>query len=268
MKKGLHGRNDRQFTQKDFEVFSRAGIELAVMMSFTADSAFKGLRDINPKMDFIVRLYDHRIGTGGPTTPDEFADLMYPDIERLKPFTKKFQVHNEPNHVAGIEGWGSTDDDARDFAYWYSRVLSTLKARHPWARFGFPGLALNHPHRDFAWLDICRCDIEDSHWLGCHCYWQYGNKWSEDWGMRFTQYHRRFPDKRIHMTEFGNSTPGLRDDQMANQYRDYYRELRHYDYLGSASSFIASSPDPTWAPFAWLWENGVIRPVADAVRKA
>lgn len=265
MKVGLCARNNTKFDGKDFEVFNRAKIELAVMMSFTENSAFDGLRGLNTDMDFIVRLYDGRISSGGSVPQEAFVDAMSPEIERLRGYTDMFQIHNEPNHFAGIEGWGSTDEDAENFTHWYKNVLSMLKERHPWAKFGFPGLALNQPHRDLPWLEICRNEIEASDWLGCHCYWQWDNMYNESWGLRFTHYHSRFPNKTIHITEFGNSTPGLPDDVMATEYTQYYNQLQYYEYLGSASAFIATSPDPTWAPFCWAWENGIIRPVVDAV---
>ena len=50
------------------------------------------------------------------------------------------------------------------------------------------------------------------------------------------------------------------------QYVRYYEELNKYPYLGSASAFIASSPDPAWAPFVWMKEGGEMLPVVDAVR--
>ena len=33
-------------------------------------------------------------------------------------------------------------------------MLGRLKRACPWAKLGFPGLALNNPHRDLAWLRI------------------------------------------------------------------------------------------------------------------
>jgi len=265
MRVGLHGRNDVRFKNMDYDIFKRARIETAVMMSFTEGSAFDGLLGLNQYMQFIVRLYDDRIGSGGYIPQEQFVERMSPEIERLKPYTDMFQIHNEPNHVAGIEGWGATDAHAYNFAHWYKNVLRMLRERFPWAKFGFPGLALNWPHRDLPWLEICEREILDSDWLGCHCYWQYDNMYNENWGMRHTRYHARFPDKTIYITEFGNSTPGLPDHVMAEEYANYYKQLQYYDYIASASSFIATSPDPTWAPFCWGWENGTIRPVVDRV---
>ncbi|MGC9335864.1 MAG: N-acetylmuramoyl-L-alanine amidase, partial [Anaerolineae bacterium] len=183
----------------------------------------------------------------------------------LRPYTVKFEIHNEPNHASGAEGWGASDDEAHAFRSWYMRVLGDLKKACPWAKFGFPGLALNHPHRDLAWLAICQDAVQASDWLGCHCYWQYDNMFSENWGTRFKLYHQRFPDKPIEITEFGDSTPNRSRDEIAFQYIRYYAELNQYAYLGSASAFIASSPDPGWAGFVWRKESGEVLPVVDAV---
>jgi hypothetical protein len=145
-------------------------------------------------------------------------------------------------------------------------VLAGLKQACPWARFGFPGLALNYPHRDLEWLDICRDAILASDWLGCHTYWQYDNMFSADWGLRFVHYRQRFPSKMIEITELGNSTPNLARDAMAAQYAAYYQRLQQYPYIASASSFLCSSPDPTWLPFAWCDpRSNTLFPVVAAV---
>jgi N-acetyl-anhydromuramyl-L-alanine amidase AmpD len=247
-----------------------ARIETLKMMSFTDPGVFDRLRRENAStsggIEFIVRLYDDRLRRDSRPSPADFVAKMTPIIKRLRPYTAMFEIHNEPNHVAGIEGWGASDADARAFRDWYMKVLPALKKACPWAKFGFPGLALNHPHRDLAWLDICRKAVLASDWLGCHTYWQYGNMMKDDWGLRFKLYHQRFPNKPIEITEFGNSTPDLPRDKIAQQYAQYYQELNKYPYLGSASAFIASSPDPTWALFVWLKEGGEMLPVVHAVR--
>jgi N-acetyl-anhydromuramyl-L-alanine amidase AmpD len=263
---GLHARNDKHFPEPDYSLVRTARIETLKMMSFTDVGVYQRLRRENPKIEFVVRLYDDRIHRNSRPSPKDFVAKMLPAIKRLKPYATKFEIHNEPNHADGIEGWGASNESARAFRSWYMQVIQSLKKAHPWARFGFPGLALNHPHRDLEWLDICRDAIQASDWLGCHCYWQYGNMSNSGWGQRFKLYNERFPTKRIEITEFGNSTPGLPAEQIGTQYAQYYQELNKYPYLGSASAFIASSPDPVWAPFVWRGEGGEMLPVVDAVR--
>lgn len=263
---GLHARNEARFPEEDYKLVQLARIETLKTMSFTDVSVYERLRRENPGIEFVVRLYDERINHDSRPSPGDFVAKMAPVIKRSKPYATKFEIHNEPNHANGIEGWGASDESARAFRSWYLQVLQGLKKACPWAHYGFPGLALNHPHRDLEWLDICREAIIASDWLGCHCYWQHDNMLKEAWGLRFQLYHRRFPSTQIEITEFGNSTPNLSHATVAKEYERYYQELNQYPYLGSASSFIASSPDPAWARFAWLREGGEMLPVVYAVR--
>ena len=269
---GLHARNDRRLTSRDYELVKQARIETLKMMSQTDASVFAKLRKENPQLEFIVRLYDDRINKNSHPTPAQFAARMIPIMRNLRPYTVKFEIHNEPNHATGHEGWGASDKHAGSFNAWYIEAVSRLRRACPWAQLGFPGLALNNPHRDLAWLRICKRSIEASQWLGCHCYWQYDNMFSDAWGLRFKLYHQRYPNKKIEITEFGNSTPNLPRDEMARQYAQYYQHVNNYPYLGSASCFIASSPDPDWHQFAWVKEGGemlpVVQQVGDMERKA
>ena len=263
---GVHARNAPRFEPADYDVLRIAKIETLKMMTINEDEVFRKAREINPDMEFIVRLYDDRMGGGNHPTPQEFVERMIPRINQLRPWVVKFEIHNEPNHATGLEGWGATDEHARDFRDWYLEVLRRLRQLAPWAQFGFPGLAVyDVPHRDRAWLQICRPAIEASDWLGVHCYWQFDNMRHPEWGLRFRLYHQMFPDKPIEITEFGDSTPGVSPQRVAEEYREYYTLLQYYPYVRSASAFILSSPDPQWAPFAWRKESGEILPIAAAV---
>jgi N-acetyl-anhydromuramyl-L-alanine amidase AmpD len=266
---GLHARNTVHFPEADYALVREARIETLKMMSHTDVTVFQRLRKENPDIEFIVRLYDDRLRSDSRPSPAAFVAKMVPIINSLQAYTARFEIHNEPNHVEGIEGWGASDQDARNFRSWYLQVLTALRQQCPWAKFGFPGLAMpDSLHRDLAWLDICRDAVEASDWLGCHCYWQYANMLKDKWGLCFKLYHPRFPTKQIEITEFGNSTPSqeLPREEMAQQYAQYYKELNQYPYLGSASAFIASSPDPNWVPFVWMKEGGERMPVVQAIR--
>jgi N-acetyl-anhydromuramyl-L-alanine amidase AmpD len=262
---GLHARNETRFPDEDFALIRTARIETLKTLSITDIDVYKRLRREHPDLEFIVRLFDREVSRNSRPSPSRFVSKMVPVIRQLQPYATKFEIHNEPNHASGLEGWGSSDDNARSFLRWYTQVLTGLRRACPWAKFGFPGLALNHPHRDLAWLDICRGAILASDWLGCHCYWQHGNMFSHDWGLRFKLYNQRFPEMRIEITEFANSTPGLSRDEIARQYVQYYQELNKYPYLGSACAFIASSPDPAWIEFVWRKEMGEVLPVVRSV---
>ena len=59
--------------------------------------------------------------SGGHThpTPQQFVSNFVPRINELRPYATKFEMHNEPNHYQGYEGWGNSDSDAQDFRLWY-----------------------------------------------------------------------------------------------------------------------------------------------------
>jgi N-acetyl-anhydromuramyl-L-alanine amidase AmpD len=269
---GLHGRNHEFFEEVDYQIVRDARIEALKMMSFTHPDVFKRLRTDGAGIEFIVRLWDDRMGVGHHPTPEQFVERMVPLMERLRPFATKFEIHNEPNHLHRYEGWGQEDADARDFNQWYQRVFKLLKERCPWALLGFPGLAI--PHRDLEWVEICRPSVEMSDFLGVHCYWQTTpeqprNHLVDFWGLRFKYYHEKFPAKIIDLLEVGNSNAQsglpIKDEDIARQYVEYFRELFKYPYLNSASPFIMSSPDPTWDSFAWRKVSGEVKPVVAAL---
>lgn len=274
---GLNGRNDAGFHDLDYQLIREANIETMKMMSLTDPAVFARIRQENPGIEFIVRLYDDRLNTEGHPTPEEFVERIGPVMTALQPYVTKFEVGNEPNHFRRYEGWGPTDADAADFNDWFLRVYDLLKATHPWAELGFPALGTpDSVHRDKAWLEIAAEAINRADWLGVHCYWQTepdgsNTMFDEDHGLCFKYYHEKFPDKPIELTEFDNDNifydlPPISEEQMAQEHVVYYQELFKYPYIRSASSFIISSPDQTnWDVFIWRTEDGRFKPVVGAV---
>ena len=123
---GLHARNDARFPEPDYALVREAKIETLKTMSHTEVSVYKRLRDENPNLEFIVRLYDDRLRPDQRPSPAEFVGRMVPLMQALKPYTAKFEIHNEPNHQSGLEGWGATAQDAQRFRDWYMQVLAGL----------------------------------------------------------------------------------------------------------------------------------------------
>ncbi|MBN1221061.1 MAG: N-acetylmuramoyl-L-alanine amidase [Anaerolineae bacterium] len=272
---GVHGRNDAVFHEADYRAVREARIEALKMMSHTRVDVFKKLRAENPGLEFITRLYDGlNFGVHGHPHPQDFASRMIPVMNQLRPYGTKFEIHNEPNHLDRIEGWGETDEDARSFNEWFLRVYDILKSQCPWAHLGFPGLAI--PHRDLEWIEICRPAVEKADWLGVHCYWQTPrgqerNHLVNAWGLRFKYYHERFPNKIIDLTEVGNSNVQnnipFSEESHAQEFTEYLTECFNYPYLNSACWFILSSPDRTWDGFIWRGEDGRLHRVVEAVGK-
>ena len=263
---GLHGRNDRFLTGRDYELVRRARIETLKMMSHTDVSVFAKLRKENPQVEFIVRLYDDRINKNSRPTAGRFAARMTPIMRRLRPYATKFEIHNEPNHATGLEGWGSSNQHARSFNAWYWEVLARLKRACPWAKLGFPGLALNSPHRDLNWLSICKKSIQASDWLGCHCYWQYGNMMNDAWGLTIQALPQTIPqqkDRDHRVWQLYSQSGSGRDGKPVRAVLPKGEQLP----VPWISQFVHRIlPDPAWHPFVWMKEGGDMLPVVDQVR--
>ena len=272
-KLGICGRNSDTWPNTDIEAILQMRLGWLKMMSQTDVKAYEQLRAADPNIKFIVRLYDDRFTRDGHPTPPEFVQRISPTIARLKQFTNIFQVHNEPNHLARIEGWGDTCEDAESFTSWFFVTYMMLKSRFPDCLFGFPPLAV--PHNDMAWLEWCKPAIIRADWLGVHCYWQNptemdANHLDEFWGQRFIQYHAKFPDKQIYILEAGNSNHQngyyTDDSRRASEFQQLIEQIERYDYIRSFCPFILSSPDPTWQPFCWMDEAGRQKEMVRMVR--
>jgi hypothetical protein len=300
---GVHGRNDYwecKFEERDYQLIREARIEHVKMMISdqagvnpqvltNAVEVCNRLVGINSEMDLVVRLDDpHRVRFHPELkvpvhpTPQEFANTFIPIMKGLQnglgarwPYVVKFEVLNEPNHNDG--GWGPGVDQARNFSTWFCEACKLLKDACPWAKLGFPGLAVGLLEEDLGWAEACRPAVERADWLGVHCYWQnpdytYRNHMHDQWGLRFEVFHDLFPDKIIEITEFGNSngqTPGLPVDQerIAQEYVEYYQKLFEYPYINSAAAFIMSSREGPWEEqgFTWRKESGEFFPVVERV---
>lgn len=279
---GIMWRNSPDNRERDFQAVQVARMEAIKVMSFTPPDVAVQLKresELGGQLEFLVRLYSGAFGLGHRhPAPEVFVSDMRPAIDAWLPHASKFQIHNEPNHHAGIEGWGSTDDDARSFNAWFLATFEILQSLYPEALFGFPGLAINYPHRDMEWLQICRPAVEEAHWLGAHAYWQNPNytdrnHLSPDWGMRLVQYAREFPLKLIEITEVGcsNGVDGLPMAWIPDDYVEWLTEMfrataesRELN-VGAAYFFLLSAPQTEWFPFTWVLETGFHRPVVGIV---
>jgi len=270
---GLHGRNNVDYGEVDFQVLNKAKIEVIKVMSQTRPAVLKRIKQENPNMEIITRLYDSRVGTHGHPSPAEFAEKMIPIMKSYKPYCEKYHLMNEPNHVHRYEGWGPTDEDARNFNTWFIEAYDRLKQACPWASLGFPGLAVpdGPGHRTYPWLEICRPAIAKADWLGVHCYWQSppGRPsviFNDLFGLVFKYYHKQFPDKVLEILECGNSNIQngypISEDDVAKEFTDWLQEVFKYPYINSAAYFILSSQDRgNWEFFSWRLEDGRIKPI-------
>ncbi len=271
-KVGIHGRNNEEWHDIDFQVLRDAGVEVIKAMSQTRPHHFERMRRELPNVEIITRLYTGAFGKEGHPSPSQFAGEMIPVLANLQPYCTKFHIHNEPNHLSRDEGWGNSDEDARSFNAWFIEVFRRLKDAHPWASIGFPGLAVGeHGHRERTWLKLCRPAVEMADWLGVHCYWQTPpgqgpQLMDEALGTNFKHYHSQHPNKTLEILECGNSNIHsnfpISDEAIADEYVQWLQEVFNYPYINSASFYILSSHDTgQWSFFSWRTENGAIRPM-------
>ena len=206
---------------------------------------------LRPDCDVVLRLF-----FPGKLDSGEFVartSRKLPNVlNALAPRTCYIEIHNEPNHCAGIEGWGNSDEQARDFAAWYGDVLMGL-SHNGFYNLGFPGLAVGEwAHRERSWAMANRQHIRNSDWLGVHCYWQTDEQITHpDLGFNWQWYRRKFPKQRIIVTEAGNSgCQGPMGAPSAEaQAAQYVRwcQLAEGDVHGACFFILGGSDD--WAGF-------------------
>ncbi len=276
---GVHGRNDFDFHDLDYQVIRDSKVETVKMMSQSQPKVFAHIKEINPNIEIITRLHIGGFGERHHPEPTKYVNEAQQVMAQLQPYCQKFQIANEPNHAATYEGWGPTEADAHDFNGWFIEVYDRLKNIHPWASYGFPGLAVpDFLHHDRIWLDVCRPAIEKADWLGCHSYWQTppdgrpSGIFNEAFGLTFKYYHEAYPDKVLEILECGNSNIQqnppwpISEDDIAREYEDWLNEVFKYPYINSAAFFILSSPDQkNWDFFTWRREDGRVKPVVPRI---
>jgi len=256
---GIHARNDYHLAQADLDMIRIARLEAIKFLSFTDPIEAFNVQGINPDIFIVVRLYSGELDSGEMQTPIDFVEKRSPEIKGwLAQGVRDFEITNEPNLLCEKYGLFCSPEG---FCIWFERVLTLFREQFPQTRFGFPGLS--PPINDLAWLDGCRSAVERADWLGFHTYW---HSWDDFayWSKRYEQYHEKFPDKMIIVTEFSNPTLGP-EGEAIEQYLEFYRRLRGVPYIKAAMSFIQSSPDPRWAREAWRNEDGTFKPIVAAI---
>jgi hypothetical protein len=257
---GIHARNDYHLAQADLDMIRIARLEAVKFLSFTDPIEALRVRRINPDIFIMVRLFSGELDSGKMQTPIDFVGKRSPEIKGwLAQGVRDFEITNEPNLLCEKYGLFCSPEG---FCIWFERVLTLLREQFPEAKFGFPGLS--PPIDDLTWLDGCSSAIEKADWLGFHAYWHTWDDFTY-WSKRYEEYHARFSDKTIIVTEFSNQTLGP-EGEAIEQYLEFYRRLRGVPYIKAAMSFIQSSPDPRWEKEVWRHEDGAFKLIVEAIR--
>lgn len=214
------------------DIMSAGQFQSVVVMSTSSDELPRVIRSNWPKALIIGRLF-----RGGPDLPkpeDAVRDWRgYISLTRGK--VDLWQVDNEPD-----ENYPNVTPG--DFTAWWVQVVTFLRTEFPGERWGFP---MPSVQGEPSWEYALRCEsgIEAADWIAERGYWNNPEGFdSSYWAGRYFLTHARWPDKIVHLCEYGNSDPGLDPMEKAYQYRRFLRELP--PYISSANVFLmAGAPD-------------------------
>jgi GH24 family phage-related lysozyme (muramidase) len=253
---GLHGSADGSWGNPilgdTLEMVKQGRIEAYKALSNEGSDTVRILKDINPDMFIMVRLFEHVLhGEANEfLSASEFADRVGADARAwYAAGVKHFEVHNEPNLTT--EGWNTAWRDGAEFAMWWHLVVGALRTSMPDALWGYPGLSPGFsqpglrydPIRFYeeSWQAQDRADF-----ICVHSYWQSAEGMlGEDEG----QWYRKVPHagKPMMLTEFSNTNKNVQKTEKAVQYVEYYRSLvdihSAYSFVSTASSGFDSE---TW----------------------
>jgi len=136
---GIHARNDYCLAQADLDMIRVARIEAIKFLSFTDPSEALRLREINPDIFIMVRLYSGKLDSGEMETALNFVEARKPEVRNwLAQGVRHFEITNEPNLLCQKYGLFCSPEG---FCIWFEQVLTLLREQFPDAKFGFPGLA-------------------------------------------------------------------------------------------------------------------------------
>ena len=227
MRPSLHWRNLNPLSQDAFNIFD--GFKATVVMSNMGVELPLAIHARRSNTLIIARLY---MPAGSLPTPWDAFNAWHSYIDQTVAVVDGYQILNEPNLEYGISPERFTD--------WFLETLALL--RRAGARFGFP-MPNVAGAESFEWALWCGEAIRQADFIAEHCYWEltwpiYAQMDDINWGSRYYRCHEAWPDKEIHITEFGCSADLSRAERI-EQYRCYLRTLP--GYVSSASAFIMSN---------------------------
>jgi hypothetical protein len=254
MRAGVHLANNGNVTDEHLKLISDLRL-VKGLVRLDCDWDEIDYRRLAPHLlsDCVIVL---RLFFPGRLPPDEFVRRatykLPPVLAALSSHETFIEIHNEPNHRDGIEGWGKSEEQAGQFSIWYALVLRMLR-QQGFSNLGFPGLALGEwSHGERTWARANEANIRRSDWLGVHCYWQTPDQIEHpQLGANWRFYRREFPHKQLIVTEAANSGchgamgPPL-PEQQATQYSKWCR-LATNEVWGVAFYILGGTQD--WQGF-------------------
>lgn len=264
---GLHGRADGRMQEPDFAVVQQTRMEAVKLTSSANPEDVIRLRQINPNVFIMVRLFASFAGR--VVDAGDFATWLTYDMGQFyQRGVRYFEIHNEPNLVG--EGWTLSWKNGREFGQWWLSVRNRLKTLYPEAKFGWPGLSPDGfpmPERtnDVRFLDEAAEALRVADFICLHSYWRdEAEMLSPNGGMNWQMYRQRYPDKLLFISEFSNPMAHVPTRTKGEQYVRYYQQLRGVPGLGAAFAFIVSA-SANFPHEAWRLEDGHVSEIATVV---
>jgi hypothetical protein len=224
------------------------------MMSYHPEETYHRMSRHLPYLRYAVRL---ETAWNELPPPERFVARHTPRLRALADAGHELwvEVGNEPNLELHPHAEAT-------FAEWYREVLRGLRAAVPEARYGFPGLAQGI--REEEWLEANAGAIEDSDWLGVHAYWTTEREMLDPAkGMRLLEYHRRFPNLPLIVSEAGNNGHAAGSVERGREYARFVRALARLPYVEAVYFFILYGT-PEWRRF--FFDDQMAFTVRDAQR--
>jgi len=241
---GAHGRIGEGLNEDDLQVVEDARLEALVIDLDESGETISRLRELQPAIFLMARLVadfsDDQI------SPKRFVSIVREGLETLYHHdVRYFEVAPNPNLQS--TGWGRSWPDGAGFGRWFQEVADRLHERFPDAKLGFPGLSPGGSvpgkrEDQYHFLEGADEAILGTDWVGLNSYWTAASDMQQLLaGLAYEEYRLRYPDKLLFVTEFGNPAENISSTAKANQYLEFYRQLRDQPGIGAAFAYAISA---------------------------
>jgi hypothetical protein len=269
---GIHDRADRHPQPADFGIAAGRFEAVKVASGVTVEEV-RGYR----ARFVLCRLFES--WGGRALTVDDFLNAVIPDMTPLvQAGITHYEFHNEPNLTGeGLRAHGVNGSwkDGAEFARFFIEGRNRLRARFPQIQIGFPGLSPGgdtpyHYGHDSGFrmghgrfLDGAAPALKQADFICVHTYYA---SWDELNGSTIDlvrKYRRRWPNKLLFVSEFGNGSGGLTGEEKGRQARHFFRLCNQIPGVGGAFYYIVSGGG--WESWALRREDGSSAGIVEAM---
>ena len=253
---GLHASADPDIANAEFEEFRALRPGVIKVLSFHSPQDLSRLNAQHPDADWVLRAF---LDFGGrDISPAQFFNDTISDMRRSLQILPRdrvvIELHNEPNIKP--EGLFSSWQDGRSFSRWWLEVLERYRDALPGYRYLYPGLSpgttVNNLKQDhIQFIEASRRAVEAADGLAIHTYWSHVYPMSRALEV-VDDYISRFRSKSIWITEASNNKGHISNNERAQQYIRFWRELQDRPVVKGVTYFVASASNPDFHHEVWV----------------